>query len=93
MTMTLKQALAFRLPNGKTIADASTEDWLGAYALYDTEDLDEPSKEALQASLDRIREFRKPMKVIEENHYLLPNFEEANKVIKEKESRADNKHR
>jgi hypothetical protein len=84
MTMTLKQALAFRLPNGKTIADASTEDWLGAYAFYDAEDLDEQTKEALQASLDRTRDFKEAMKVIEENHYHLPNFEEANKVIEEK---------
>jgi hypothetical protein len=85
MTMTLKQALAFRLPNGKTIADASTEDWLEAYAFYDTEDLGELStEEALQASLDRNRDFMEALKVIEENHYRLPNFEEANKVIAEK---------
>ncbi len=84
MTMTLKQALAFRLPNGKTIADASTEDWLEAYALYDTEDLDELSIEEAQASLDRTRDFKEALKVIEENLYRLPNFEEANKVIEEK---------
>ena len=84
MTMTLQQALAFRLPNGKTIADASTEDWPETYALYDTEDLDELSIEEAQASLDRNRDFKEALKVIEENHYRLPNSEEANKVIEEK---------
>jgi hypothetical protein len=86
MAMTLDQALAFRLPNGTTIAKASTQDWLDAYVVYDTEDLDElDTVEALQASIDKNRGFREALKVIEENHHRLPNFEEANRIIKEKE--------
>ena len=68
MAMTLDQALAFRLPNGTTIAKASTQDWLDAYVVYDTEDLDElDTVEALQASIDKNRGFREALKVIEAN--------------------------
>ena len=75
--MSLKQALAFRLPSGKTLGEASPEDWNEAVEFCAKEqervkDIDPATMTAedsqrLQAIYDRARDFHKALQAIKEN--------------------------
>ncbi len=77
MTMTLKQALAFKLPNGKTLGEASPQDWNEAVEFCAKEqervkDIDPATMTAedsqrLQASYDRASDLNKALQAIKEN--------------------------
>ena len=77
MTMTLKEALAFKLPNGKTLGEASPQDWNEAVEFFAkeherVEDIDPATMTAedsqrLQANCDRASDFHKALQAIKEN--------------------------
>ena len=77
MTMTLKQALAFKLPNGKTLGEASLQDCNEAVEFCAKEqervkDIDPATMTAedsqrLQANYDRARDLNKALQAIKEN--------------------------
>ena len=75
--MSLKQALAFRLPSGKTLGEASPEDWDEAVEFCAKEqervkDIDPATMTAedsqrLQANYDRASDLNKALQAIKEN--------------------------
>ncbi len=77
MTMTLKQALAFKLPNGKTLGEASPQDCHEAVEFCAKEqervkDIDPATMTAedsqrFQASYDRASDLNKALQAIKEN--------------------------
>ncbi len=77
MTMTLKQALAFQLPGGKTFGKATMEDFIELvelrekeaehYAALDPATMTAEDRQRMQASLDRLREENEAMAIVMEN--------------------------
>ncbi len=77
MAMTPKQALAFRLLCGKTIGEASLEDWYDnaelrekvseRYEALDPATATVEDRQRMQASLDRFREEDEAMAIVMEN--------------------------
>jgi hypothetical protein len=75
MAMTLEQALAFRLPNGKTMGEASKEDWQEAVEFFEAENdryneldpitMTQEDRDQIQASLDRHNEWEEANSAIE----------------------------
>jgi len=73
--MSLDQALAYRLPNGKTMGEASPEDLSEIAEFYEnelqrieSEILDGETRQRRQANLDRSRDLREAVTVIAENN-------------------------
>ena len=72
--MTLREALSFQLPNGRTIAEASTEDWMETARLFrqeaacirnlDPADVSFDGGARIEALLARDREFSRALKTI-----------------------------
>ena len=77
MTMTLEEAFAFRLPNGKTLMEASWEDWKRFEESMDSElerakllnpaTMTEEDRRHHQATADRRRDFNEAAAVIKEH--------------------------
>jgi len=77
MTMTLKQALAFKLPNGKTLGEASPQDCHEAVEFCakehervkdtDPATITAEDSQRLQASYDRASGLNKALQAIKEN--------------------------
>ena len=75
MPAELEKAFAYRLPNGKTVGEASPDDWQENAAVLkkeaerihalDPATMTEQDCQRLQAAEDRLREFDKAMEVIE----------------------------
>ena len=76
MTMTLKEAQAFKLPNGKTAGEASPQDWNEALEFFAKEhehfkDIDPATITAENSQrllASRASDFHKALQVIKENH-------------------------
>jgi hypothetical protein len=74
MGMTLKEALAFRLPNGKSMGDATVEDWADAHAVMaevaakfeaaNTRYMSEANRDKVQHHLEVVREFVEAANII-----------------------------
>jgi hypothetical protein len=74
MGMTLNEAQAFRLPNGKSMGEATIEDWKDASAVFadvaaklraaDGRYLSKADKDALQQDLQVVRKFVEAASVI-----------------------------
>jgi hypothetical protein len=74
--MTLQEALAFRLPDGKTLGKASAKDWAAVARFYvdeaarlgdtDITKLGSHEKAQWQAAMDRQRDFRTAVAVVKE---------------------------
>jgi hypothetical protein len=72
--MTLEQALAFRLPGGKTLGEARREDWARVASFYvdeaaelasvDPTKMSPDAKRQWQAAMDRQREFHEAVAVV-----------------------------
>ncbi len=80
--MSLKEALAFRMPGGKTLGEASPEDWdevaefseieLERIAELDPATMTAEDGQRVQASLDRCRDFQRAMAAVRK-HFSNPD--------------------
>jgi hypothetical protein len=76
MTMTLKEALTLKLPNGKTLGEASPQDWNEAVEFFTKEhehfkDIDPATitaEDSQRLLAIRASDLHKALQVIKENH-------------------------